>query len=95
MFTPAPLGPKYPNLALHKYSFFCLKHIVPVIIDAFVLQTFYSTWIQGVAYQKQLLGPKLTGVWAREHPKMWEPLLFSATVEASNFKFGIQLKFGE
>jgi len=38
-----------------------LKHIVPVIIDAFVLQTFYSTWIQGVAYQKQLLGPKLTG----------------------------------
>jgi len=25
---------------------------------------------------------------------MWDPLLISATVEASNFKFGIQLGFG-
>jgi len=29
-----------------------------------------------------------------EHPKIWDPLHISATVEASNFKFGTQLGFG-
>ena len=29
-----------------------------------------------------------------KHPKNWDPLLISATVEASNFKFGTQLGFG-
>ena len=30
-----------------------------------------------------------------EHPKkIWDPLLISATVEASNFKFGTQIGFG-
>ena len=30
-----------------------------------------------------------------EHPKeIWDPLLISATVEASNFKFGTQFGFG-
>ena len=34
-------------------------------------------------------------VWAREHPKkIWDPLLISATVQGSNFKFGTQLGFG-
>jgi len=37
----------------------------------------------------------LAGVWAREASKKnWDPLLISATVEASNFKFGTQLGFG-
>jgi len=27
--------------------------------------------------------------------KSWDPLLISATVEARNFRFGIQLEFGE
>ena len=31
---------------------------------------------------------------AGEHPKNWDPLLISATVEARNFKFGMQLGFG-
>jgi len=35
------------------------------------------------------------GVWAREHVKIWDPLSISATVEASNFKFDIQLGLGE
>ena len=49
----------------------------------------------GLAYQKQRLGPKLAGVWAREHPKkIWDPLRIFATVEASNFKFGTQIGFG-
>ena len=29
-----------------------------------------------------------------EHVKIWDPLFISATVEASNFKFGIQLGLG-
>jgi len=35
------------------------------------------------------------GVWAREPCKIWEPLFISATVEASNFKFGIHVGLGE
>ena len=30
-----------------------------------------------------------------EHVQIWDPLFISATVEASNFKFGIQLELGE
>jgi len=29
-----------------------------------------------------------------EHPKIWDPLLISATVEASKFKFSTQIGFG-
>jgi len=37
----------------------------------------------------------LAAVWARgASKKIWDPLLISATVEASNFKFGTQLGFG-
>jgi len=47
---------------------------------------------------KQLSGPKLMWVWARgASQKIWDPLFIwiSATVEASNFKFGIQVRLGE
>ena len=38
----------------------------------------------------------MAGVWARgTSKKIWDPLLISTTVEASNFKFGIQLVLGE
>ena len=38
---------------------------------------------------------KIGGVWARgASKKIWDPVLISATVEASNFKFGTQLGFG-
>jgi len=37
----------------------------------------------------------LAGVWARgASEKIWDPLCISATVEASNFKFGTQIGFG-
>jgi len=50
----------------------------------------------GLAYQKQRLGPILAGVWARGASKIiWDPLRIFATVEASNFKFGTQLGFGQ
>ena len=52
---------------------------------------FYTTW--GVACQKKRLRPKLEGAWLGEHPKIWYPLRISATVEASNFKFGTQIAF--
>ena len=55
---------------------------------------FYTTWVRGVACQKQRLGPKLEGSGLGEHPKLWDPLCISATVEASNLKFGTQLGFG-
>jgi len=59
-----------------------------------VLQNFYTTWVRGVACQKQRLGPKLEGAELGEHPKIWDPLRISATVEASNFKFGTRIGFG-
>ena len=72
-----------------------MKHTVAVVTHAYVLQNFYTTWVRGVACQKQRIGPKLAGVWARgASQKTWDPLLISATVEASNFKFGMQLGFG-
>jgi len=50
--------------------------------------------VLGLAYQKQRFGPKLAGVWARgASKKIWDPLLISATVEASNCKFVMQLWF--
>ena len=45
---------------------------------------------------KTTLEPKLAGGWARgASQKFWDPLLISATIEASNFKFGTQVGFGE
>ena len=59
-----------------------------------MLQNFYTTWVRGVACQKQRLGSKLEGGWARGASKNLGPLCISATVEASNFKFGTQIGFG-
>ena len=36
----------------------------------------------------------MEGAWLGEHPKIWDPVRISATVEASNFKFGTQIGFG-
>ena len=48
----------------------------------------------GLAYQNMTFRTKIGGVWARgASKKIWDPLLISATVEASNFKFGTQLGF--
>jgi len=70
------------------------KHTVAVATHAHVLQKFYTTWVRGVACQKQRLGPKLEGAGLGEYSKIWNPLHISATVEASNFKFGTQIGFG-
>ena len=62
-----------------------MKHTVAIVTHAHVLQNFYTTWVRGVACQKQL---KLEGAGLGKHPKNWDPLHISATIEASNFKFG-------
>ena len=49
----------------------------------------------GLAYHKRRLVPILAGVWARGASKEnLGPLLISAIVEASYFKFSTQLEFG-
>ena len=54
-----------------------MKHTVAVVTHAHVLQNFYTTWVRGVACQRQRLGPKLAGVWAREaFKKIGTPYLF-------------------
>jgi len=77
-----PLSPLAPNsqILVYKLLLLCLKHTVPVVTHAHVLQNFYITW--GVACQKQHLGPKLeAGAGPGEHPKrIWDPLRISATV---------------
>jgi len=87
------LVPKFPNFII-QILLFRIKHTVAVVTHAHMLQNFYTTWIRGVACQKQRLGPKLEGAELGEHPKIWDPLLIYPTVEASNFKFGTQLGFG-
>ena len=88
-FDPlTPLFPKFPNFAI-QILLFCLKHTVAVVTHAHVLQNFYTIF----AWQKQRLGPKLKGGWARGALKNVGPLRISATVEASNFKFGTQIGF--
>ena len=90
-----PLTPLAPNSQILPHMLlFRLKHTVAVVTHAHVLQNCYTTWVRGVACQKQHLRPKLEGVWARgTSQKNLRPLLISATVEASNFKLGMQLGF--
>jgi len=64
-FDPlTPLAPKFPNCAT-QILLFRLKHTVAVVTHANVLQNFYTTWVQGVACQKQCLRPKLEEDWAK------------------------------
>jgi len=59
------LSPKFPNFAL-QILLFRLKHTVGIVVThAHVLQIFYTTWVRSIACQKQRLGPKLEGGWAR------------------------------
>jgi len=60
------------------------------------LTIWYTSWAWGVAYQKQLLGPKLAVVRARRaSKKIWTPVFIFAVIEASKFKFAIQFGLGQ
>ena len=68
-FDPlSPLSHKFPNLAL-QIIVFCLKHTVPVVIDAHRTKHFYTTWLRGVACQETTFWPKLMGPGLGEHVK--------------------------
>jgi len=71
-----------------------MKHTVAIVTHAHVLQNFYTTSVRGVACQKTTFRTIIGGGGLGEHPKIWDPLHISATVEASYFKFGTQLGFG-
>ena len=48
----------------------------------------------GCCLPKTMFRTKIGGVAGLgKHPKMWDPLHISTTIEASNFKFGTQLVF--
>ena len=83
-FDPlTPLAPKFPNFAM-QILLFRLKHAVAVVTHAHVLRNFYTTWVRGVACQKQRLGPKLEGGLARGASKNVGPPTYFCNVEASN-----------
>ena len=93
-FDPlTPISHKFTNFAI-QILIFRLKHTVGVVTHAHVLQNFYTTWVRGVACQKQRLGQKLEGAWLGELLNIWDPLRIFATVEARTFKFGTQIGFG-
>ena len=53
-------------------------------------------WVWRVAYPETTFKTKYGGVGAREEYQIfWDALLISATIEASNFKLGTQVGFGE
>jgi len=49
----------------------------------------------GNCLPKKTVEPKMAGSGLGEHSKNWILVFISATIEASNFKFGTQLGFGE
>ena len=94
-FDPlSPFSPKSPNFALQNIFFVETRsrhHKYTLCSNVFA----QFAWVRGVAYQKQLSGPKLMGVWARGACKTLGSLFVSATTEANNFKFGKQLGLAE
>jgi len=70
--TLTPLAPKIPNFAI-QILLFRLKDTVAVVTHAHVLHNFYTTWVPGIACQKQRLGPKLEGAGLGQHPKNLGP----------------------
>ena len=94
-FDPlTPLAPKFPNFAI-QILLFRSKHTVAVVAYAHVLQNVYTTWIRGVACQKQRLGPKLEGAGQGKHPKKLEtPYLFLQPLKLATSNLVHKLGFG-
>jgi len=67
-----PSAPKFPNFAI-QILLFRSKHTVAVVTHAHMLQNFYTTCVRSVACQKQRLGPKVEGSWARGASKNLGP----------------------
>jgi len=92
-FDPlTPLAPKFPNFAI-QLLLFRSKHTVSVVAHAHVLQNIYTTWVRGVACQKQRLGPKLKGGgWARGASKNFgTPYVFLQLLKLTQLGFAPSL----
>ena len=59
-----------------------------------MLKKFYTTWVWGVACQKQRLGQNWRGAGVGEHPKIWDTLHISATVELATSNLVHNLRLG-
>jgi len=59
-----------------------------------MLNFFDTTWLPALFYQKQLLGPKINGVWVREAYKIWDPLFISSTIELPKTTFRTKIGVG-
>jgi len=66
-------------------AYLCLLVMVKKVISC----SWYVAW-QKITFRTKIGG----GAGLGEHPKNLGPLLISATVKASNFKFGTQIVFG-
>jgi len=92
---PFPIMPQIPKFCITNVSFLLETHCSHYHRCTCATDFFHSTWVQGVAYQKQLLGPKSMWVCARGAFQKCGTLFIYATIKARNSKFGIQLEFAE
>jgi len=89
-----PLAPKFPNFAI-QILLFRSKHTVAVATHAHVLQNFHTTWVWGVACQKQRLGPKLEGAALWKHPKnLGPPYIFLQPLKLATLNLVHKLGLG-
>ena len=95
-FDPlTPLAPKFPNFAVQigPYCFFAWNTLLPSS-HMHMCYKIFTPLGYGCCLPKTTFRTKIGGGLARGTSKNWGPLHISATVEASNFKFGTQLGFG-
>ena len=60
-----------------------------------IVLTFLHNLGTGSSLPKTTLRAKINGDMGQGACKIWDPQFISATVEANNFKFGIQVGLGE
>jgi len=73
ILTHWPHYPPNSQILLYKYCFFAWNTLLPSSHMHMCYKIIYTTWVRGVACQKQRLGPKLEGAALGEHPKNWGP----------------------
>jgi len=80
-----PISPKFPNFSI-QILLFCLKHTVAVVTHAHVMCYKVITPLGHAVLlaKNNVYVQDWRGAWLGEHPKIWDPLRISATVEASN-----------
>ena len=82
------------QILYYKYLFFfCLKHTIPVITDANVLQTFTPLGY-GELLAKNNFQDKLAGGGGLGQENIQKFTTYFCNLEARNFKFGTQHEFG-